>query len=35
MGGTTHVYTDEELQYLCGECHDAKTENREVGLRER
>ena len=22
MGGTSHVYADEEMEYWCGKCHD-------------
>ncbi len=28
MGGTTHLYTKDELELLCDECHRAITENR-------
>jgi 5-methylcytosine-specific restriction endonuclease McrA len=28
MGGSRHIYTDSELQILCGLCHDKKTLNR-------
>jgi hypothetical protein len=40
MGGSIYVWCNEgdskrRLLKYCHECHDAKTENREVGLRER